>query len=192
MEGMQQSVTILRASPDCHNVAVGPCLFIDRFVCVYSCAFPAPNAQGRSANCTNIFPAPENPPGCYCLEAAHRNQPSILIYSASGASASRRGHSHIPCQYPAHCLMQSFLLAMTTNLVHWATLLITNISFIHFIDSSFCNVLVSLIHYFLQTSCAFVFPSPLLVLNHAKSHHLPRSSWTTENTISKLPLTFQH
>lgn len=46
---MQQTATVLRASPVRHSVVVGPCLLTRRFAWAYLWVFPPPGTQGRSA-----------------------------------------------------------------------------------------------------------------------------------------------
>lgn len=49
VEELQQTATVLRASPVRHSVVVGPCLLTRRFAWAYLWVFPPPGTQGRSA-----------------------------------------------------------------------------------------------------------------------------------------------
>lgn len=146
---------------------VGPCLLTRTFLCT----FPPPSARGKSVTCTSILPAPWAPTRLLLLP---EGQPTGIrvsppIHSTGGANACRRGHGHVPCQDPAVALCKAcgFLLAMATNLICWATLFTTKVSFIHFIGPLFCSFnLVSLILYFLanRLCCiclAFLAPLPV-------------------------------
>lgn len=168
MGGLQQTATALRASPDGHNVVVGPCLLTRTFLCT----FPPPSAQGKSGTCTSNLPAPWAPTRLLLLAEGQPTGIRVLptpIRSTGGASTCRRGHRHVPCQDPAGALCKAcgFLLATATNLIFWATLFTTKVSFIHFIGPRFYLFnLVSLIVYFLANRLCciyFAFLSPLPV-----------------------------
>lgn len=79
VEELQQTATVLRASPVRHSVVVCPCLLTRRFAWVICGCFLLPAPRGGLQSHTSIFPAPGHPPGCCCLRVRFRHTQRPLL-----------------------------------------------------------------------------------------------------------------